>query len=372
VELAQALRDVPYHPQSFVLPKESDKFEETLKEDPNSLWVVKSSTHRRIKIYKGKDVPHDLSGSFVQEFISNPFLIGGRKFDIGLYTVIAGVDPLRVYVYEEEFLLRFCAKDYRPLNISNIDQYVVTDNYSPVWETPIIGEKYAKHMLSAKESFLTYMKDHGYGTEVKRIMQEMKEIIRSVLQHFEPSLVNAIKKYGDPKHFFELVRFDFIIDESLKVWLMEINMSPNLDPSHFPPNVVMYEQVFFSTLSLIGLIRAGGYTYNGEFESIMLVRERDLHLPLVECYNRECTGCKLSICSLCSQCITPKEEYILKQAFLEHLGRRNFARVIPPPIEEPSKLTGVEDSRDEQLTPTNRLLTRWFRGKCLQHVGWCS
>ena len=25
------------------------------------------------------------------------------------------------------------------------------------------------------------------------------------------------------RHFFELVRFDFILDESLKVWLMEVS-----------------------------------------------------------------------------------------------------------------------------------------------------
>ena len=86
--------------------------------------------------------------TFVQQFITNPLLIDGRyvllllsaspacicgyylriatikgysigidtaplprslsyrKFDIGLYTVITSVDPLRVYVYNEEILLR--------------------------------------------------------------------------------------------------------------------------------------------------------------------------------------------------------------------------------------------------------------------------
>jgi hypothetical protein len=45
------------------------------------------------------------------------------------------------------------------------------------------------------------------------------------------------------RHFFELVRFDFVIDEDLGVWLMEVNLSPNLSSDHFHENRFMYEQV---------------------------------------------------------------------------------------------------------------------------------
>ena len=45
------------------------------------------------------------------------------------------------------------------------------------------------------------------------------------------------------RYFFELVRFDFVIDEDLNVWLMEANLSPNLSSDHFPANRFMYEQV---------------------------------------------------------------------------------------------------------------------------------
>lgn len=45
------------------------------------------------------------------------------------------------------------------------------------------------------------------------------------------------------RHFFELVRFDFVIDDNLRVWLMEVNLSPNLSSDHFPENRFMYEQV---------------------------------------------------------------------------------------------------------------------------------
>ena len=48
VELAQALRDVPYHPRSFVLPKESDKFEETVSSVKPCIehWPTYKLTHK--------------------------------------------------------------------------------------------------------------------------------------------------------------------------------------------------------------------------------------------------------------------------------------------------------------------------------------
>ena len=39
-------------------------------------------------------------GSFIQEFVDDPLLIDGYKFDIGVYTMITSIDPLRIYVFE--------------------------------------------------------------------------------------------------------------------------------------------------------------------------------------------------------------------------------------------------------------------------------
>lgn len=51
-----------------------------------------------------------------------------------MYVVVTSLSPLRVYIYEEDVLLRFCAKPYEPLDEQDLDQYVVGDDYVPVWE----------------------------------------------------------------------------------------------------------------------------------------------------------------------------------------------------------------------------------------------
>ena len=73
------------------------------------------------------------ANSFIQEFVRNPFLIDGRKFDIGIYTVVTSINPLRVYIVDDETLVRFCGKDYLPEDFNDVNKYVVTDDYTPMW-----------------------------------------------------------------------------------------------------------------------------------------------------------------------------------------------------------------------------------------------
>lgn len=44
--------------------------------------------------------------TFVQQYVDKPLLIDERKFDIGIYTIVTSLDPLRIYVVDHEFLLR--------------------------------------------------------------------------------------------------------------------------------------------------------------------------------------------------------------------------------------------------------------------------
>lgn len=47
---------------------------------------------------------------------------------------LTSIDPLRVYIYDKDALLRFCGKTYHPLNDTDYDSYVVGDHYTPIWE----------------------------------------------------------------------------------------------------------------------------------------------------------------------------------------------------------------------------------------------
>ena len=47
-----------------------------------------------------------------QRYIENPYLIDGLKFDLRIYVLITGVDPLRIFIYKDG-LARFATHKYK-------------------------------------------------------------------------------------------------------------------------------------------------------------------------------------------------------------------------------------------------------------------
>lgn len=49
-----------------------------------------------------------------------PLLIDGLKFDLRVYVLLAGTDPLRIYVYKDG-LVRFATEPYQAPNGANLE-----------------------------------------------------------------------------------------------------------------------------------------------------------------------------------------------------------------------------------------------------------
>lgn len=77
--------------KAFILPMEKEKFIEYSSKNPHKQWIQKSSSHRGISVETADTVNLNLNDTIVQEFLSNPLLIEGKKFDIGIYAVFTSV-----------------------------------------------------------------------------------------------------------------------------------------------------------------------------------------------------------------------------------------------------------------------------------------
>uniref|UniRef100_A0A914EPV4 Uncharacterized protein n=1 Tax=Acrobeloides nanus TaxID=290746 RepID=A0A914EPV4_9BILA len=348
-------------PLAFEIPKEKEKFLKFTQKHPEFLWVQKSNAHRGIKILKIDQLDLETPETFVQKYVENPFLIDGRKFDIGIYTVITSVDPLRVYIYDSDALLRFCPENYEPFDPENVDKYVVADDYTPVWEMPSLKRYYNDLNLNFKETFNAYLK--SIRKDPTEIWSQIEEIIRQVFESQNLNMKTSTQGYKNKRSFFELTRFDFMVDQDLKVFLMEANMSPNLSSSHFRQNQLLYEQVLMNVLSLVGV---ASHFHGVERQNLRnpdliqsQVSDKDLHTYNHECYERKCERCtEKLICKLCSHCMDDDFREDLRQAYLENLSKRNMKRILP------FSGSNSRKSQYETMTEKSKLQEIWTQLKC--------
>lgn len=123
--------DYDFYPQTWVLPADISSFKSALK--CNSTLIIKPDASSQGKgiylINKPEDI-QNVNNCIAQRYIKNPLLIDGLKFDLRIYVLIAGCDPLRIYIYEEG-LARFATQEYVPPTDSNLqDRFMHLTNYS--------------------------------------------------------------------------------------------------------------------------------------------------------------------------------------------------------------------------------------------------
>ncbi|CAL7950012.1 unnamed protein product [Xylocopa violacea] len=347
---------------AFKMPEQHEEFFRYAEQHPQKMFVQKSNDHRGISIKSMSGINSTITGAFMQEFIQRPFLVDGYKFDIGIYTVITSIDPLRVYMYKGDVLFRFCPVKYYPFDPEVLDKYIVGDDYLPIWNVPSLKTYYTKLKFSMKDSFDAYVRSQGKDPE--KIWNGVREAIKEITLSKENHIKEAVHRFGYGRNFFELIRIDFALDEDLNVYIMEANMSPNLSSAHYPPNQLLYEQVIYNLFSLVGIAqktKKDSLKIRSKTEEEMEVADKNLMVLPEVCI--ECNDCFRVECQLCGPCITPETKLIMSQSYLEHENKMDFQRIFPPPI--------TKDMILKDYTLRNQLLVRWYQGKCELDNSWC-
>jgi tubulin monoglycylase TTLL3/8 len=155
--------------------------------------------------------------NIIQEYIENPLLISNKKFDIRQWVLITSIDPLEIHL--GEFYLRFSKYDY---NIQKTNKFIHLTNYAV--QKKSVKKTNIKNNMWDSDSFKKYLFEKKIPFHY--IEKQIKNIIIETIKEFSKYIVHR-------KNSFELLGYDLMIDENLKVWLIEINVSPDL--SHSTP-----------------------------------------------------------------------------------------------------------------------------------------
>ena len=263
--------DYTYMPESYSYPEErrtiNKKFS-NYKLASDNLWLVKSkkgSLGDDIFIFRDlSKVPTDF---IITRYIHNPHLINKLKYDFRLYVLITGLSPLKMYLYKEG-MVRFTTAEYS-LDLNKLDElyrhltnvYINKKNkktYKKAHDADT--EEGSKWSLQVYEN---YCKHHGidYG----KIREQMIDIsIKSILA-VKDMFLNQLEENGTKnRNHFKLFGYDFLVDENLKVHLIEVNGRPSLLMGDIN-DLKLKPQLVADVLNLVG-ITPYSHDYRDDFE----------------------------------------------------------------------------------------------------------
>lgn len=254
---SKGLRNFDFVPQTFIMPGD---FKElcSVHYRVRGPWIVKpvaSSRGRGIFIVETPyQVPLD-EPVVVAKYICNPLLVGGHKCDLRLYVAVTSYDPLLIYIYEEG-LVRFATVKYDTSHkqlwnpCMHLCNYSINKYHSDYIKSddPCAENVGHKWTLSA---LLRHLKTMGKDTI--HLMAQIEDIVVKAIITSANSIISACQMFvPNQTNCFELFGFDVLIDQDLKPWLLEVNLSPSLGCDS-PLDVRLKSAMLADLLTLIGM-----------------------------------------------------------------------------------------------------------------------
>ncbi|RXM98993.1 Tubulin--tyrosine ligase [Acipenser ruthenus] len=163
----------------------------------------------------------------IQKYLEKPLLLepGHRKFDIRSWVLVD--HQYSIYLYKEG-VLRTSSEPYDSSDLqdktSHLTNHCIQKEHSKNYG------KYEEGNEMFFDEFSQYLLNSHNTALDSSILPQIKQIIRSCFLCIEPTISTKHLSYQS----FQLFGFDFMVDEDLKVWLIEINGAPACAQKLYP------------------------------------------------------------------------------------------------------------------------------------------
>lgn len=359
-----------FFPKSFILPRDYREFEKEAEENEGP-WILKPCASCRgigIRLVKELDDVNKNRPSIISRYIANPFLINELKFDLRIYVAVTSYDPLRIYLYDEG-LTRFSTHKYKKGSKHITNRYMHLTNFSV--------NKHSKKFVSNTDSEQDNI-GHKWslgalrrwcaeqGIDDTPIFNQIKDIVIKTLISVESNVVSAVKMLVPHRNnCYELFGFDVLVDDKLKCWLLEVNVSPSLN-SEAPIDVRIKGQLMNDLFNLIGFVAYDRKKLKEQMEQekqqrLLGLAHKKPAVSWEEKVKRQSAMCGQQ--DLLAHC-TDEDVDIIRETMEEDARRGHFERIFPTADTE-SYLQFFEFSRYH-----NVLLHEWFKAVRRSPVQW--
>ena len=205
-------------------------------------------------------------GSWVcQDYIANPMLLDGLKFDLRIYVSLISLDPLKVYVCKEG-LARFCTEPYKPLDPKKgtVNELAHLTNYSLNKQSKSFNHAdagaFEPETRASKRPLSTLLSQmHRAGIKSpggkrfneERFWDSVEECVAATCTAMLPVLrVSYARYFGQNPNAkkqarcqaFQVLGVDVMLRDDFSPILLEVNNSPSLNLTQ-PVNIRTFTHV---------------------------------------------------------------------------------------------------------------------------------
>ena len=317
-------RTFDFIPKTFIMPQDSGQLEYEMSQ-MDSTWIVKPSASSQGKgiflASKFSEVPK--KDHVVSQYIDNPLLIDGLKFDLRIYVAITCFNPLRIYMYKEG-LARFATQKYnstgkgsRFMFLTNYSVNKFSDKFVEN-SNALEDDKGSKWSISALRKLFAEQ-----GVNDEKLWVKIKDLVVKTIISIEGIVFSGCEMHLPFRsNCFELLGFDVLVDDTLNPWLLEVNLSPSMN-CDAPIDQKIKGEMIADLFTLTGVVSVAhraakpGVTQNKSLNYLAYMEKftgknskRETRVESIENINKE-------------------ESLIIKETCQEFKRRGGFERIYP-------------------------------------------
>ncbi|PHJ21909.1 tubulin-tyrosine ligase family protein [Cystoisospora suis] len=266
-------KEYKFFPHTWSLPADLADFRCQFTSKRRKTFIIKpdaSSQGRGIFLTRNIEDIDPLEHLVAQRYLHKPFLIDGLKFDLRIYVLLAGCNPLRLFVHQDG-LVRFATSKYakptgknlgdKTMHLTNYAINKSSSNFTPNRDPSNPSKGHKRSLFHV----LDRLRQEGH--DVDALCREIDECLCKTIIAIQPSLAHI---YGSCKGedlsnsmCFEVLGIDIMIDHKLTPWLIEVNHSPSFSTDSELDFLVKF-RVIRDALVLLGVSSENRRRYHAQ------------------------------------------------------------------------------------------------------------
>jgi len=192
-----------------------------------------------------------------------PYLIDNLKFDLRIYVLVYGVDPLRVFVFREG-LARFATEEYTGPYNNNLDNLYMhltnyaINKYSDNFEANEDEDDDDTGSKRSVSSIFKYIEEQENNPEITadKLWEQIEDIAVKTLISAQPHLCHSVRSLQpddlENSMCFEVLGIDIFLDDKVKPWLIEVNALASFATDSPLDKKIKYD-VIYETIAMLNL-----------------------------------------------------------------------------------------------------------------------